>query len=61
MSDSVAAALAQTGDPRTVVADPAVEYFGAVLTGDELVPGPGPACPPTTYDEWVAARADATA
>lgn len=57
MSDFVAAALAAQDDPRTVVADPAAEYFGTVLTGDELVPGPDAHLSTTTYDEWAAARA----
>ena len=59
MSDFVAAALAAQGDPRTVVADAQATYFGAVLTGDELVPGPDAHLSLTTYDEWVAAQAAA--
>lgn len=56
MSDFVKAALAAKGDPRTVVADPAAEYFGTVLAGDELVPGPDAHLATTTYDEWVSAQ-----
>jgi uncharacterized protein YbjT (DUF2867 family) len=59
MSDFVAAALTAQGDPRTVVADPAATYFGAVLSGDELVPGPDARLFTTTYDEWRAAQAAA--
>jgi uncharacterized protein YbjT (DUF2867 family) len=54
MSDFVAAALAAKGDPRTVVADAQATYFGAVLTGDELVPGPDAHLSVRTYDEWAA-------
>lgn len=57
MSDFIAAALAAQGDPRTVVADARATYFGAVLTGDELVPGPDAHLSSTTYDEWAAAQA----
>lgn len=37
----VAAGLAAQGDPRPVVVDPDATYFGATVTGDELLPGPG--------------------
>ena len=57
MSDFVAAALAAEGDPRTVVADARATYFGAVLTGDELVPGAEARLSATTYDQWATARA----
>lgn len=57
MSDFVRAALAAKGDPRTVVPDGSAAYFGAVLSGDELVPGPQARLSATTYDEWVSARA----
>jgi uncharacterized protein YbjT (DUF2867 family) len=56
MSDFVAAALAAKADPRTVVADPEARYFGAVLTGDELVPGPDAHLAATTYEEWATAQ-----
>ena len=56
MSDFVAAALARKGDPRTVVADPGALYFGAVLEGEELVPGPGAHLSATTYDDWATAQ-----
>ncbi len=60
MSDFVEAALAAGGDSRVVVADAAATYFGAVLVGDELVPGPGAHLATTTYDEWSAARSATT-
>ncbi len=59
MSDFVAAALAAKGDPRTVVADAQATYFGAVLTGEELVPGPDAHLGVTTYEDWAAAQAAA--
>ncbi|MFE7408530.1 SDR family oxidoreductase [Isoptericola sp. NPDC057559] len=37
----VASGLAAQGDPRPVVVDPDATYFGAAVTGDELLPGPG--------------------
>ena len=56
MSDFVAAALAAKGDSRTVVADSQATYFGAVLTGDELVPGPDAHLGATTYEDWASAQ-----
>lgn len=52
----VAAGLAATGDPRRVVVDPAATYFGASVTGDELLPGPGARLGVTRYEDWLAAR-----
>jgi uncharacterized protein YbjT (DUF2867 family) len=52
----VAAGLAAQGDPRRVVVDPKATYFGATLTGDELMPGPGVRLGTVRYDEWLAAR-----
>ncbi|WP_127792508.1 SDR family oxidoreductase [Agromyces sp. LHK192] len=48
--------LTAAGDARTVESDPAAEYFGTVLAGDELTPGPGAQLSTTTYDEWLAAQ-----
>ncbi|MDQ6523615.1 SDR family oxidoreductase [Nocardioides sp. LHD-245] len=50
--------LAATGDRRTVTADPAAGYFGAVLDDAALTPTPGADAwlAPTTYDAWLAAR-----
>jgi uncharacterized protein YbjT (DUF2867 family) len=59
MSDFVAAALSAKGDPRNVVADASATYFGAVLTGDELVPGPDAHLSVTTYEDWSLAQAAA--
>lgn len=55
----VARALTQRDDPREVHADPSAPYFGAVLHGDEIVPGPEAALAETTYAEWASAQAAA--
>jgi len=55
--DLVRRAFAATGDPRTVIGDPATPYFGAVLAGDELAPGPDAWIAPTTFAQWVSGRA----
>ncbi len=57
MSDFVAAALAAKDDPRTVVADAQATYFGAVLSGHELVPGADAHLVVPTDDAWAATRA----
>jgi uncharacterized protein YbjT (DUF2867 family) len=44
-------------DPRTVVADPGVRYFGAVLDDRTLVPADGARLGPTRFDDWLAANA----
>lgn len=50
--------FAATGDPRTVVTDPASGYFGAALDDTALVatPGAGAWIAPTSYDAWLAER-----
>ncbi|MFC3739378.1 SDR family oxidoreductase [Paractinoplanes deccanensis] len=45
------------GDPRTVVADPSVAYFGAILDDNSLTPDAGFRTAPTTFARWLAARA----
>ncbi|MFC7878357.1 SDR family oxidoreductase [Isoptericola sp. NPDC057391] len=52
----VAAGLAAAGDPRRVVVDPAATYFGATVTGDELLPGPGARRGTMRHADWLAAR-----
>ena len=49
--------LAERGDKREVRADPKARYFGAELSEDDIVPGPGAALAETTYAEWVSANA----
>lgn len=41
-------------DPRKVVTDPAAKYFGATLTGDELVPAGASTLTESTFDDWLA-------
>ncbi|NYF09782.1 uncharacterized protein YbjT (DUF2867 family) [Leifsonia sp. AK011] len=54
MDELIATGLAAFGDPRTVVTDATAPYFGAVLTGDELIPGPDAELSTTTFSEWLA-------
>lgn len=49
-------AYAAKGDPLVVIGDPAAEYFGTVLTGDELTPGPDAHLATLTFDQWVAGQ-----
>jgi uncharacterized protein YbjT (DUF2867 family) len=49
-------AFAAVGDPRSVIGDPEAPYFGAVLTGDELTPGPDADLASTTFAQWVAGQ-----
>ncbi|MDP9793460.1 uncharacterized protein YbjT (DUF2867 family) [Catenuloplanes nepalensis] len=50
-------ARALEGDPRTVVADPAVGYFGAALPDDGLIPAAGTArLGAVDYATWAARR-----
>jgi uncharacterized protein YbjT (DUF2867 family) len=46
--------FAETGDERTVIADPHARYFGAELHGGELTPGDGARIGPTDFDTWFA-------
>ena len=54
MDELIATGLAAMGDPRTVVTDATAPYFGAVLHGDELIPGPDAQLSTTTLSEWLA-------
>lgn len=53
---SVAAGLAAQGDPRPVLVDPAATYFGATVTADELLPGPGAVLGVVHHRDWLARR-----
>jgi uncharacterized protein YbjT (DUF2867 family) len=54
LSDLVGRYLRVKGDPRTVIADPAAPYFGAVLEQGTLVPA-GPArLGSARFDDWLA-------
>ena len=48
--------LAAAGDPRPVVTDESVPYFGAVLDNSTLTPGPGARLAPTRLDDWLSRR-----
>jgi uncharacterized protein YbjT (DUF2867 family) len=49
-------ALAMSGDPREVVADPAVRYFGALLEERTLLPDAGATLGETRFEDWAASR-----
>jgi uncharacterized protein YbjT (DUF2867 family) len=61
MAEFIAQGVAARGDEREVIADPEAPYFGTVLTGDELTPGPDATISPVTYADWVAAQPAAPA
>jgi uncharacterized protein YbjT (DUF2867 family) len=52
LSDLVQRFLAETGDPRTVVADVHARYFGAELMDDMLVPGNNPRMGAINFEAW---------
>jgi len=52
IDDLVREGLSLLGDPRTVVTDPAAEYFGAHPDNGELTPGPDAEIFPTSYEAW---------
>jgi uncharacterized protein YbjT (DUF2867 family) len=45
--------LSATGDPRPVVTDDSVPYFGALINDASLTPGPGARIAPTRLDDWL--------
>ncbi|MGN6127038.1 MAG: SDR family oxidoreductase [Humibacter sp.] len=49
-------AFAASGDQRTVIGDPDAPYFGTLLTGDELVPGPDAQLSSLTFEEWMSGQ-----
>ncbi|GIG21659.1 LysR family transcriptional regulator [Cellulomonas chitinilytica] len=49
--------LAAAGDRRTVVADPAAGYFGALIDDTSLTAGPGTRLGVTTLAQWLGAAA----
>ena len=59
MDELIRTGLAAKGDTRTVVSDPGAKYFGAQLSGDELVTGPGAQLSTTTFGDWLAAQSAA--
>src|SRR5690606_17905387 len=54
LCDIVARFLVATRDPRTVLTDGKVRYFGAMLQERSLLPGPGVRIAPTRFDDWLA-------
>ncbi len=54
MSDIVAHYLRATSDPRQVVGDPQVGYFGAHIDDATLVPGANPRLGKTSLGDWIA-------
>jgi len=55
MSELIRLAFAASGDTRPIVADPAARYFGALIEGNELIPGEGAELAPTRFEEWLTA------
>ena len=53
LDELVRRVLAATGDPRPVVTDESVTYFGAHLDDATLTPGPGARIAPTRLDDWL--------
>lgn len=58
LTDFVATELAARGDPRPVVIDDTVRYFGAQLDDDTLVPGPAALRGETTLAAWLSGDAN---
>jgi len=59
MPELIRLSLAARGDERTIVADPTARYFGALLPGNELVPGDGAELGRTRFADWLAASVPA--
>jgi uncharacterized protein YbjT (DUF2867 family) len=53
LADLVRRYLEKTGDPRTVVVDPAAQYFGLTIDDRSLTPEAGARLGATRFDEWV--------
>ena len=56
LDELVRRVLSATGDPRTIVADDSVPYFGHVLEDATLTPGPDARLGPTRLDDWLSRR-----
>jgi uncharacterized protein YbjT (DUF2867 family) len=56
LDDLVRRVLSATGDPRPVVTDDSVTYFGAHLDDASLTPGPGARIASTRLDDWLSRR-----
>jgi uncharacterized protein YbjT (DUF2867 family) len=55
-ADAIARVLATQGDHRRVVADPDARYFGAVVRGDALLPGPEARISTVRLADWLSGR-----
>jgi uncharacterized protein YbjT (DUF2867 family) len=56
LDELVRRVLSAAGDPRTVVTDDSVKYFGAQLDDTSLTPGPGARIATTRLDDWLRRR-----
>ena len=56
LDELVRRVLSATGDPRPVVTDDSVTYYGAHLDNSTLTPGPGARIAPTRLDDWLSRR-----
>ena len=53
LPDLIRTALTARGDSRTVVADPAAQYWGIDIGERTLVPGPGATLFDTRFEDWI--------
>ncbi len=53
LDELVRRVLAATGDPRPVITDDSVPYFGANIDDSSLTPGPGARIARTRLDDWL--------
>ena len=56
LGELVRRVLSAAGDPRTIVDDDTVPYFGQVLEDTTLTPGPDARLGPTHLDDWLSQR-----
>ncbi|MGR0220132.1 SDR family oxidoreductase [Agromyces sp. ZXT2-6] len=56
MDELIRRGLAAKGDTRPVIGDAEAPYFGARLSGTELVPGPDAQLSTTSFADWLAAQ-----
>jgi len=55
MAELIRRSFAASGDTRSIVADSTARYFGALVPGDELLPGEGAELAPTRFADWLTA------
>src|SRR5262247_4452959 len=53
LPEAIRQVLAQDGDPRKVIVDPAADYYGSKVTERTLVPGAGARLGATKLDWWL--------